>query len=148
MSERHKDKKDLAQRAVEESPARDHGIKQARQALLKALDQCPRAMTSPGSARLARISSGMHRQCVHGSGGGRGQEQAARGQGPGRACEAAARGQAAHLPSSLRQQAGREEALRRAAQRSRSFTAKGFYPVRHEDLHARSPESVMNPTGR
>ena len=100
--------KDLAQRAVVESPARDHGIKQARQALLKALDQCPRAMTSPGSARLARISSGMHRQCVHGSGGGRGQEQAARGQGPGRACEAAARGQAAHLPSSLRQQAGRE----------------------------------------
>ena len=35
-------------------------------------------------------------------------DKAARGQGPGRACEAAARGQAAHLPSSLRQQAGRE----------------------------------------
>ena len=76
----HKNVKSIAQRAAAESPAREHGIKQGRQALLKVLEQCPRAMASQDSARLARISSRTHQQCAHGSGGGRGQEQAACGQ--------------------------------------------------------------------
>ena len=74
-------------------------------------------------------------------------DKAAHGQGPGRARNAAAHERAAHLPSPLRQQAGREgpqEAFA-VAQRSGASHGEGvFYPVRHEDLHAPGPRMKIN----
>merc|ERR1711965_886490 len=74
-------------------------------------------------------------------------DKAARGQGPGRACEAAARGQAAHLPSSLRQQAGREgpqETPSPCCATLQELHGEGVLSLRHEDLHAPGPRMKIN----
>ena len=79
------------------------------------------------------------------AGAGRSKQHAGKGLAARAKQQRAGRRRTSHRRCASRQGArGPRKALRRAAQRSRSFTAKGFYPVRHEDLHAPGPRMKIN----